>query len=140
MHIFRVNWLFTYICVFLLSLCLRSTYAAVQHERKPLLEKKEHSSIGNANLHNANDTNSNNASGAKFNTNNISNLSNILPAHIFANFTSNLAQQGKMRTFFMIFFGIFLLYTVQPPHLKWKVSHTKKTRFFLSNSSVRFTS
>lgn len=73
---------------------------AVQHERKPLLDKKEVNS--NAALHNANETfasnnNSNSASGGKqpFSTNNINSLSSILPAHIFANFTSNVAQQGK---------------------------------------------
>lgn len=72
---------------------------AVQHERKPLLDKKEVNS--NAVLHNANEnfvtnSNSNSATGGKstFPTNNINSLSSILPAHIFANFTSNVAQQG----------------------------------------------
>lgn len=82
-----------------------ATCTAVQHERKPLLEKKEHASSGNASLHNANDTNSNNTSGGKFSTNNISNLSSILPAHLFANFTSNLAQQGKFKNFEQQIFG-----------------------------------
>lgn len=79
-------------------------FLAVQHERKPLLEKKEISS-SNAGIHNPNETfatntNSNSATAGKFNTNNMNSLSNILPAHLFANFTSNFAQQGNQEMFF----------------------------------------
>lgn len=78
----------------------------MQHERKPLAsltcEKKEVTSSTNSVLHNVNDTfaanaNSNSANVGKqsFGANNINSLSSILPAHIFANFTSNVAQQGR---------------------------------------------
>lgn len=77
---------------------------AVQHERKPLLEKKEVTSSTNSGLHNVNDTfasntNSNSASVGKqsFGGSNMNSLSSILPAHIFANLTSNVAQQGTYR-------------------------------------------
>lgn len=82
-----------------------STDKAVQHERKPLLEKKEVTSSTNSGLHNVNETfasnaNSNSATVGKqsFGTGNMNSLSSILPAHIFANFTSNVAQQGKTIT------------------------------------------
>lgn len=78
------------------------SFKAVQHERKPLLEKKEVTSSTNSGLHNVNDTfasnaNSNSATvgNKSFGTNNMNSLSSILPAHIFAGFTSNVAQQGN---------------------------------------------
>lgn len=76
---------------------LSAKQKAVQHERKPLLDKKS----VNSSLHNANETfasnnNSNSASGGKQQFgNNMNSLSSIIPAHIFANFTSNVAQQGE---------------------------------------------
>lgn len=73
-------------------------FKAVQHERKPLVEKKEVTSTPSAVLHNTNDNvNSNNDRKASFGANNINSIGNILPAQIFANFTSNVAQQGKLK-------------------------------------------
>lgn len=84
------------------------SFVAVQHERKPLLEKKEVTSSTNSGLHNVNDTftsnaNSNSATvgNKSFGTNNMNSLSSILPAHIFANFTSNVAQQGTVFAHFV---------------------------------------
>lgn len=79
---------------------LFSIFLAVQHERKPLLDKKEAAATGNSGVTEANNpfgsTINSGASVKPFAGNNMGNLSSMFPVGLsFAELTSTLAQRGS---------------------------------------------